>query len=487
MQQVRAKLERRRSATAQPSNTPPRSAHKDASPSPAGPECRLKHELLTYDLSLLRTEVEGALEGQKLVGQVNPRPPGIHNRAIQLVKRAMARSLTWYTRPLHHFQSAVIRGLQQIVVVLNQHNNSLQKLGQEVESQTSRIEQFRESAVRQVEVAISAVAVSDQRITALGASHSEQVAVIAAQIEHLRAELGRLGNELGVNRSEVGEVKLELEEARIDGRARDRDLRRYLHDIQVNQPASSERGPSRPRSDSVPTLPMFPSDLERESDFDYFLFEERYRGDESLITRRQNEYLEYFRGRQNVVDIGCGRGEFLELMRSNGITAKGVELGTDQYLLCREKNLDVVQGDLFEFLESVPDGTLGGLFSAQVIEHLSAGDQLRFVRLAHQKTSAGSPVIFETINAQCVFAVMRNFFIDPTHIRPVHPETLKFAMESVRFHGVELRFSSPMSEGRIPPLKLNGDSPQLAEFNRAIEGVNELLFGYMDYAAIGWR
>jgi O-antigen chain-terminating methyltransferase len=82
---------------------------------------------------------------------------------------------------------------------------------------------------------------------------------------------------------------------------------------------------------------------------------------------------------------------------------------------------------------------------------------------------------------------MRNFFVDPTHVRPVHPETLKFAMESVKFHDVAIRFSSPMTERQIPPLKLNGCTPQLAEFNRAMAGLNELIYGDMDYAVIGWR
>ena len=176
---------------------------------------------------------------------------------------------------------------------------------------------------------------------------------------------------------------------------------------------------------------MFPSGIKGDAEFDYFMFEDLHRGDEADISNRQKEYLQYFRGRENVVDIGCGRGEFLELLRHNGISAYGVELGTDQSFSCREKGLEVVQQDLFTHLESLPDESLGGLFSAQVIEHLTASDQLRYVALAHRKTMPGSPVIFETINAQCVYAVMRNFFLDPTHIRPVHPETLKFAMESL--------------------------------------------------------
>lgn len=232
---------------------------------------------------------------------------------------------------------------------------------------------------------------------------------------------------------------------------------------------------------------MFPAEVKSETEFDYFVFEEMYRGDEADIRHRQQEYLEYFRGRDNVVDIGCGRGEFLELLRDSGISARGIELGTDQYLLCREKGLDVVQQDLFAFLESQPDESLGGLFSAQVIEHMAASDQLRYVSLAYRKTKPGSPVIFETINPQCVYALARNFFLDPTHVRPVHPETLKFAMESSKFRNVELRFSGPATDQQIPALHLNGETADLDQFNQGIERLNNLLYGYQDYAAIGWR
>jgi SAM-dependent methyltransferase len=307
----------------------------------------------------------------------------------------------------------------------------------------------------------------DEKLSQALVPYSQRIASLTDGIHALRSEFGRISNELRVVKTQ--------------GRGRDRDLRRFFHDLQTGAIAPSKQ------TELAPIPAMFPSRITSNSKFDYFLFEELYRGNEALITTRQKEYLELFRGRDDVLDVGCGRGEFLELLRDSGISAKGVESGTDQYLLCREKGLDVVEQDLFEYLESLPDESLGGLFSAQVIEHLTASDQLHFVSLAYRKTRPGSPVVFETINPQCVFAMMRNFFLDPTHVRPVHPETLKFAMESVEFRNVGLRFSSPMSERRIPPLKLNGDTPELEDFNRAIAELNELIYGYMDYAAVGWR
>ena len=487
------------------------------------------------DFSPLQFEIETALEGTRQVGQLNPRKGGLYNDAIQFLKKVMRRSLSWYTRPIHYFQGGVIRALQQTLVLLQGHEDSLQMISRELARQSGVIQRGSQKSSKQRGLTAGEIAALECRTVTLeqrlsqardefeeklflmraefdakrSQTHAEldakQAGARAVQDEklaqatgsfgqcfaHLTDTLHALGDEFKRISNEVREVhalgdevkriRNEVHEVKIGGRVRDRDLRRFFHDVQVG-----EIGPSKPAE--LPPVPaMFPSGLTSNSQFDYFLFEELYRGDEATIAIRQKEYLELFRAQSNVLDVGCGRGEFLELLRDSGISAKGVEFGTDQYLLCREKGLDVVQQDLFEYLEALPDESLGGLFSAQVIEHLSASDQLRFVSLAYFKTRIGSPVVFETINTQCVFAVMRNFFLDPTHVRPMHPETLKFAMESAKFHDVELRFSAPMSELQIPPLKIDGDTTQLAEFNRAIEHLNELIYGFMDYAAIGWR
>ena len=527
------------------------SANDQASHAPASPEggASSSFRLESRDFWPLRFDIETALDGTRQSAQINPRNSGLHNDAIQFVKKVMRRSLAWYTRPLHYFQGGVVGALQHIVALLQGHEDSLQTVSREVAKLAGVIEQRAQvfarditalndkavvldrTASAQVEKTLAleekaaallentsrlrviasaleeTTAQLDSRISALvqrlsqanaelegklSQTHSEFNARLTgtglAQDEKLNQALAPYSQRIasltdGIHalRSEFGRISNELRAVKTQGRVRDRDLRRFFHDLQMGAIAPSKQ------TELAPIPAMFPSRITSSSKFDYFLFEELYRGDEALITTRQKEYLELFRGRDDVLDVGCGRGEFLELLRDSGISAKGVESGTDQYLLCREKGLDVVEQDLFEYLESLPDESLGGLFSAQVIEHLAASDQLHFVSLAYRKTRPGSPVVFETINPQCVFAMMRNFFLDPTHVRPVHPETLKFAMESVEFHNVELRFSNPMSERRIPPLKLNGDTPELEDFNRAIAELNELIYGYMDYAAVGWR
>ncbi len=482
----------------------------------------------------LRNEIAIAEDGSRQTGQLNPRNPGVVNDAVQFSKRVMRRLLSWYTRPLHLFEGAVIRALQHVDNILNNHRNLLHRhaealnlhanviernkawLAEEIQAQKAASERemlrLREqveatfasqesgfaSLVEQqllpVQSALRELRTSFEQASEQAAEQASRSATERAQTEAKRAEdierLGVEGRQVGMHveglkvnfnllQARVEELTKQVRQASVQLRVRERDLRR-LRAAMPNTPEQSANPPA-------PVPPMFPSEIKSEQEFDYFAFEEQYRGDEAGIRQRQQSYLEYFRGRDNVVDIGCGRGEFLEELRDAGITARGVELGTDQILLCREKGLDVIQQDLFTFLEATPDESLGGVFSAQVIEHLTASDQLRYVALAYQKCKPGSPVIFETINPQCVYALVRNFFLDPTHIRPVHPETLQFAMESCNFRNVELRFSSPLRELQVPRLMVEGNPQALEQFNEGIARLNDLLYGFQDYAAVGWK
>jgi len=221
-------------------------------------------------------------------------------------------------------------------------------------------------------------------------------------------------------------------------------------------------------------------------DFDYFLFQEYHRGSEQLIRERQQTYLKHFEGREPIWDLGCGRGEFLELLSQHGINAQGVDDNPDAAHLCREKSLQVVETDLFAFLEASADESAGGIFSAQVIEHLPVELQLRLVDVCFQKLRPGSPFILETLNPECLFALARNFYLDPTHVRPVHPEFLRFALETNGFCNVQLEFSGPVEGKYLERPSWNTDASQQA-MTDAIMSLNHFAFGFQDYAVIAWR
>jgi SAM-dependent methyltransferase len=224
-----------------------------------------------------------------------------------------------------------------------------------------------------------------------------------------------------------------------------------------------------------------------EPNFDYFGFEEKFRGSEEDIKARQRAYLEYFLGENDILDIGCGRGEFLELLREAGVKVKGVDLDLDMVLYCREKGLDVVQEDGFAYLDSLPDEALGGVFAAQVIEHLESHQIIELVKLCRRKLRPGGTLILETLNPKCLMIFAESFYMDFSHIKPIHPEAMRFLFESTGFLNVELKFSAPVEPSRrissLPNPEVLGTTVE--RFNRSLEQLNELLYGFQDYAVIG--
>src|SRR5205085_5854996 len=118
---------------------------------------------------------------------------------------------------------------------------------------------------------------------------------------------------------------------------------------------------------------------------DYFAFEARMRGRSEEIRERQRAYVEDFREAAPVLDVGCGRGELVGLLREAGIEARGIDADADMVAYARGDGLDVEQADAVAYLERVGDASLGGIFMGQVVEHLPASTLARVLELAVRK------------------------------------------------------------------------------------------------------
>ncbi|RPJ53425.1 MAG: class I SAM-dependent methyltransferase, partial [Acidobacteria bacterium] len=224
----------------------------------------------------------------------------------------------------------------------------------------------------------------------------------------------------------------------------------------------------------------------------YAGFEDVFRGAAEDIASRVSEYLPLFAGARDVLDIGCGRGEFLERLAAQGVTARGVDVNGEMVRRCRERGLDVVEADALEYLASQPDGSLGGVFAAQLIEHLPPDRLLRLLSLAHHKQRPGGRIALETNNPACWAAFFESYIRDITHVRPVHPETLRYLLTASGFTGVDIRFSAPYPrDGKLQraPRSVLVDAPYLSDlvaaFDGNVETLNGLLFTYLDYAGAG--
>lgn len=230
------------------------------------------------------------------------------------------------------------------------------------------------------------------------------------------------------------------------------------------------------------------------SPLSYLAFEEKHRGPGELVKEKQRVYVRRFEGAPGrVLDAGCGRGEFLELLREAGIPACGVDLDAEMAACAREKGLEVAVGDLAAHLAGLPDGSLGGIFAAQVVEHMTTAELVSFVRLAHAKLAPGGVFVAETINPVCLSTFSGAFYLDLTHTRPVHPEALRFLLEGTGFGGVELEFTSPIPEAmKLQEIDVgrwlhDADREFVRLVNDNFRRINILVYGCQDYSAFARR
>jgi SAM-dependent methyltransferase len=223
----------------------------------------------------------------------------------------------------------------------------------------------------------------------------------------------------------------------------------------------------------------------------YFELERLHRGTEEEIRERISGYLPFLAGAGPVLDLGCGRGEALALLGEHGIAARGVDGSARMVALCRERGLAAQQGDLFAELAAVPAGSLGGVVSFHVIEHLPIGSLDRLVRLAWRALRPGGVLILETPSPLSL-AAGRHFWLDPTHQRPVHPDWLWLLFELAGFDPIERLDLRPFSAAeRLPEIDLAGlpaEQRALADHvNRLRDRLDELLFGFQDYGLVGTK
>jgi arylsulfatase A-like enzyme/2-polyprenyl-3-methyl-5-hydroxy-6-metoxy-1,4-benzoquinol methylase len=225
----------------------------------------------------------------------------------------------------------------------------------------------------------------------------------------------------------------------------------------------------------------------------YFLFEDRNRGSIEEIKKKQSIYLAYFKNCQNVLDIGCGRGEFLALLRDNHICGKGIDIDEDMILYCKRNNLNVEKIGAIEFLQSLKNKSLDGIFSSQVIEHLQPNELINLIKLCHDKMQYDASIAIETINPSCLSAHI-TFYRDLSHIRLMHHETLKFILESIGFRNIEVKFLNTCPAENILDKYIlndknggnykNENDKNIEIMNRNTDKLNSLLFGYQDYTVI---
>jgi SAM-dependent methyltransferase len=264
---------------------------------------------------------------------------------------------------------------------------------------------------------------------------------------------------------QVGDELITLQERYDDSQRRARELEERLLRLERRPAgAGAQTVAAQPAQANVP---------------DYFAFESVMRGSVEEIRERQRVYVDDLREHQPVLDVGCGRGELLALLRDAGIDATGVDADADMAAFAQGEGLAVTQADGLAHLESLPDGSLGAVVAAQLVEHLPPGVLVRFLQLAAQKLRPGGILVAETINPLSPLA-LRSYFADLTHAQPLVPETLALLAKQAGFGSTEIRYLNP-PEQRLNEIDLPA-GPAREALAENVRRLNDLLFGPLDYA-----
>lgn len=211
----------------------------------------------------------------------------------------------------------------------------------------------------------------------------------------------------------------------------------------------------------------------------YQALEDHFRGSEDGIYTRMQDAYHYMQRTLGtieapILDIGCGRGEWLKVLKEHGLEARGIDTNRLLVASCQEKGFAVEQADVFNYLQSLPDHSLGFVSAFHVIEHLPVDSLLVFLQELSRVLKPGGQVWLETPNPENMLVAAYRFYLDPTHQRPLPPDLMKFMLDYHGFVGTRIHRLQPWPE----TFHVSNDSDVGRRFN-------EMVYGAQDYAVTG--
>ncbi len=426
------------------------------------------------------------------IGTVNPRPPGLKNNIAQWFKRKISRALDWHVREQVEFNRAAMRCVQASLEALTETNRALAVLATHHSGLREEIERtyrtYREEILTlrheaqelkdiRTHWAEWRVGFEDRRaaseihmlrtISELQGAFQHRVTLLeqnlrqtdqsyreTAQHQHREFSESLNRNTLDVQKrlwDDLQEVQRQFEKL----------IHTELKVIRLKSSATTAPAASAPAHSAETNINV-----------DWLRFAETFRGSEEDIRDRQRHYVLRFAGSAPVLDLGCGRGEFLEAARDAGLAASGIDQSEECVALCRSKGVQAEKAELFAYLDALAEQSLGGIYCAQVVEHIDPHRLPDLIMLMAKKLRSGALAVIETPNPECLAIFATHFYIDPTHTRPVPPRLLAFYMEEAGFGRLEVERLS---------LAVNS-MPSLSELPAA---VREQFFGGLDYVIFG--
>lgn len=314
----------------------------------------------------------------------------------------------------------------------------------------------------------------------------------------IRQSFLRYHEGVGALQREVGEFSMRLEDAlrgldqsvsekyqvindavrRVNAELVDARFRVSQVDLFLNQVKRSMPQPPRPE-----ILASLPSALENL----YPSFEELLRGPESLVADRERAYIDDIQslvvpGR--ILDLGCGRGEWLELLQDIGEDAYGLEINEQFVTNGKSRGLDIRHGDVIDHLENIPPSELKAVSALHLAEHLEIETLITMIDLCLRALRPGGLLLIETPNPENLSVGAWMFYLDPTHTHPLPPALLSFLVNSRGFDNVEIR---RLRRSELIKPEIGSESPWSEDIREIWNYLQTNVAGPEDYALLARR
>jgi len=430
------------------------------------------------DLSPLVHARDAAEAKVAAIGTVNPRPPGLKNSIAQFFKKMIARALDWHVREQVEFNRAAMMCVQASIDALADTGRALAALAahhQELaRSASAEIQEMKDIRRHWAEWRVG----FEDRRSANEIHMLRTISELQAAFQHRVTLLEQNFRELARQQHDGFETALERNTLDVQKRLW-RDLERirgeYEKLIHAELKLIRQKAVAGSLIHGSPSAAA-PNGAAR-INVDWLRFAEVFRGSPERIHALQKKYAARFAsvsqglqtGSQEILDAGCGRGEFLEAARDAGLAARGIDQSEECVAICKSKGLAAERADLFEYLDGLADLSLSGVYCSQVVEHIPPERLPDLVNLLARKLNHGAMAAIETPNPECLAIFATHFYLDPTHTRPVPAPLLRFYLEEAGLVNIEVERLAPAAESW----------PSLMELP---SGVRENFFGGLDYA-----
>jgi O-antigen chain-terminating methyltransferase len=449
------------------------------------------------------------------VGRMPPEPPTLRGRSGAVLIRLIKRCLFWYTDQINEMYSKIGDLFRRSALQLSHLEREQKRLAQEAARQAELLDREVKNTRGDLSELENSLAMVREQLTSVCDSLPKDFdSALRAALQQERAAARQefeaaLGNERELMRTEL-ESKAAGLAALSEAIQNERTLVRSEFEAKVASFGESSRKAEllahqtremlraqesrislmMRRASQKPSIAAaagssgsFLNAADDELSEMYVAFEDAFRGSRHEIKERVSEYLPLLTGKRigtshmPVLDLGCGRGEWLEVLGESGLSALGVDSNQSCARECEARGLSVRMSDALKFLEELPEQSQGAVTAFHVVEHMPFAAILNLLDEAVRVLKPGGLLILETPNPANLIVGANTFYLDPTHIRPLPADLMRFFVETRGFCNVETRLLHPF------PACYRLD----AEPNSAAALLNELVFGARDYAIIAER